>query len=191
MNSGQFTMLLEKWSQGDKSAFEALVPIVYRELHKLAAANLARERDGHTLQPTALIHEAYMKLVNHKQDRWHSRAHFYSVASHIMREILIEHARKHRAAKRGGGLENISFDEALGFEPAASEQVLVLDEALQQLAKIDERKSRLIELKYFGGLKGEEIAQVLNISVSTITRESRLAEAWLQRYLSGSTTTEQ
>lgn len=183
MDSGQFTVLLEKWSHGDKSALQTLTPIVYKELRKLAAANLARERQDHTLTPTALLHEAYLKLVDHKQNRWHGRAHFYAVASHIMREILIEHARKHRAAKRGGGQDKVSLDDAIAFFPGKSDVVVALDEALQELAKQDERKARLIELKYFGGLSGQEIAQVLNISIATITRESRMAEAWLQRYL--------
>lgn len=186
MDSGQFTILLEKWSRGDKSALKALTPIVYGELHKLAAANLVWERKEHTLTPTALLHEAYLKLVDHKQAHWHGRAHFYAVASHIMREILIEHARKHRAAKRGGGQTRVSFDDAIGFAPEKGAMVVALDEALQELAKQDQRKARLIELKYFGGLSGQEIAQVLSISISTITRESRMAEAWLQRYLSRS-----
>lgn len=183
MDSGQFTTLLQKWSQGDKSALPALTPVIYRELRKLAAANLARERRDHTLQPTALIHEAYLKLVEHKQDKWYSRAHFFSVASQIMREILIDYARKHRAAKRGGGQEKLSLEDAVVFAPQRSEVLLELDDALQELAKIDERKAHLIELKYFGGLSGVEIAQVLRISISTVTRDCRLAEAWLQRYL--------
>ena len=183
MDSGQFTALLEKWSRGDKSALNALTPIVYRELRKLAAANLAREREDHTLTPTALLHEAYLKLVDHKQDHWHGRAHFYAVASHIMREILIDHARKYRAAKRGGGQPKVSFDDAIALVPEKSEAILALHEALQELARNDERKARLVELKYFGGLSGQEIAEVLNISIATITRESRMAEAWLQRYL--------
>jgi RNA polymerase sigma-70 factor (ECF subfamily) len=189
MDSGQFTTLLQKWSQGDKSALKALTPVVYKELHKLAVVNLSREREDHTLTPTALLHEAYLKLVNHKQDHWHGRTHFYAVASHIMREILIEHARKHRAAKRGGGHAKVSFDDAIAFPQERSDAVLALDEALQELAKRDERKAQLIELRYFGGLSSQEIAEVLNVSVSTITRESRMAEAWLQRYLKRNITT--
>lgn len=183
MDSGEFTTLLEKWSRGDKSALEALAPIVYGELHKLAAANLAKEYEDRTLTPTALLHEAYLKLVDHKQRHWHGRTHFYAVASHIMREVLIDHARKRRAAKRGGGQTNISLEDAVAFVPERSETILALDQALQELAKNDERKARLIELKYFGGLSGREIADVLHISIATITRESRMAEAWLQRYL--------
>ena len=183
MDSTQFTTLLKKWSQGEKSALNVLAPIVYTELRKLAAANLARERKDHTLQPTALLHEAYLKLVDHKQEQWHSRSHFFFVASHIMREVLIEHARKHRAVKRGGGQEKVSLEDAVAFTPQRSKILLALDDALQELAKVDERKARLIELKYFGGLSGEEIAEALHISVSTVTRDARLAEAWLQRCL--------
>jgi RNA polymerase sigma factor (TIGR02999 family) len=183
MDSGQFTSLLEKWSQGDESALSALTPIVYEELRKLAAANLAQERHDHTLQPTALLHEAYLKLVDHKQDHWHGRAHFYAVASHIMREILIEHARKRRAIKRGRGQTRISLEDAMTYAPEKPDAILALHDALQELARQDQRKAQLIELRYFGGLSGPEIANVLNISISTITRDCRIAEAWLQRYL--------
>lgn len=183
MDSGQFTSLLRKWSRGDESALSALTPIVYEELRKLAAANLAQEREDHTLQPTALLHEAYLKLVDHKQDHWHGRAHFYAVASHIMREVLIEYARKRRAIKRGRGQTRISLDDALTYAPEKPDAVLELHDALQELARLDQRKAQLIELRYFGGLSGPEIANVLNISISTITRDCRLAEAWLQRYL--------
>jgi RNA polymerase sigma factor (TIGR02999 family) len=186
MGQGEFTLLLERWSGGDNSALKVLTPVVYKELHRLAAANFARERPGHTLQCTALIHEAYIKLVEHKQDQWHGRAHFFSMASRIMRQILISHARKNHAQKRGSGQQAAVFDEALGVPLEDSEMVLSLHDALNELAKVDERKARLIELKYFGGLSGAEIEQALHISVATITRESRLAEAWLQRYLSGS-----
>jgi RNA polymerase sigma-70 factor (ECF subfamily) len=185
MDSGQFTTLLAKWSRGDKSALKALMPIVYAELHRLAAFNRAGERGDHTLQPTALLHEAYLKLVDHKQDEWHGRAHFFAVASHIMREILIDHARKHRAAKRGGGHPEVPLEDAIVFAPERSATILALDEALRELANNDARKAQIIELKYFGGLSGEEIAEVLNVSLSTVTRDSRMAEAWLQRYLAG------
>lgn len=175
--------MLQKWSLGDRSALEDLTPIVYAQLRKLAAGKLARERKGHTLTPTALLHEAYLKLVDHKQDHWHSRAHFFAVASHIMREILIDHARKHRSEKHGGGQDKVSLEDAVLFAPERSDTILALDEALRELAKHDERKAQLIELRYFGGLTGQEIAVVLNISMATINRENRLAEAWLQRYL--------
>ena len=184
MEPGQFTILLQDWSSGDPAALDALTPIVYQELRRLAYARLRNERSSHTFQPTDLIHEAYLKLVDHDQKHWHSRAHFFSVASSIMRQILVDHARKHCAAKRGGG-EKIQLDEALSLAPERSDLLVALDDALTELSRFDERKARLIELKYFGGLSGEEIQQALGISISTITRESRLAEAWLQRQMSG------
>jgi RNA polymerase sigma factor (TIGR02999 family) len=185
MQASEFTMMLRKWSAGDESALEDLIPLVYGELRHLAAARLRSERFGHTLQPTALIHEAYLKLVNHDQKEWHSRAHFFSVASQVMREILVDHARKHHAMKRAG--EKAPLEEAISFAPERGRGLLQLDDALKELAGFDERKSRLIELKYFGGLKGEEISEALGISISTITRETRMAEAWLQNYLSPAT----
>jgi RNA polymerase sigma factor (TIGR02999 family) len=183
MERGEFTQLLREWSAGDRQALEALTPVVYGQLHKLAKAHFAREREGHTLQPTALVHEAYLALVDHKQNRWHGRAHFFSMASRIMREILIDHARRHRAAKRGSGQSHVVLDDEIASLVSSDDRVLALDEGLSELAKVDERKARLLELKYFGGLSGQEISRVLEISISTITRESRLAEAWLQRYL--------
>ncbi|HLJ50835.1 MAG TPA: ECF-type sigma factor [Bryobacteraceae bacterium] len=184
MRPGEFTTLLQQWTGGNKAALDALTPVVYVELRKLALARLRSERPDHTLQPTALINEAYIKLVGVHQDEWHSRAHFFSVASHLMREILVSHARQHRAAKRGGG-EKAPLDEAITFAAERGQAVLELDEALGELARFDERKSRLIELKYFGGMESKEIGEILGISVSTVTRESRSAEAWLQNYLTG------
>jgi len=181
MRPSEFTLLLRKWSAGDASALADLMPVVYEELRRLAAARLRSERSAHTLQATALIHEVYLKLVHHDQKEWHSRAHFFSVASQIMREILVDNARKHRAAKRGG--EKAPMEEAISFAPERGRALLELDDALNELAGFDGRKSRLIELKYFGGLTGEEISQALGISISTITREMRLAEAWLQARL--------
>jgi RNA polymerase sigma factor (TIGR02999 family) len=181
METVQFTLLLKDWSSGNKAALDSLTPVVYQELRKLAAAKLSREGDARTLQPTALIHEAYLKLVQHDQERWHSRAHFFSVASHIMREILVDHARRHNAGKRSG--ERVPIDEGLTFAPERGAIVVALDDALRELAQFDERKARLIELRYFGGLSGDELAEALGISISTVTRESRLAEAWLHRYL--------
>lgn len=157
--------------------------VVYSELHRLAAARLRNERAGHTLQPTALIHEAYLKLVGHDQRQWHSRAHFFSVASRIMREILVDNARKYRAGKRGHGKKTL-IDAAVSLAAERGRSLEQLDDALKELSRFDERKGRLIELKYFGGLTGEEISEVLDISISTITRELRLAEAWLESYVS-------
>ena len=181
------TLLLRSWSGGDRAALDELTPVVYRELRSLAMAKLRAERADHTLQPTALLHEAYLRLVRHGQEEWHSRAHFFAVASTIMREILVDHARKHRAEKRGGGSGNVSLEEALSFAPERGATLIALDDALQELNTFDERKSRLIQLKYFGGLTGDEIAEVLQISRATVTREARLAEAWLYNYLGGRT----
>ncbi len=183
MDTIQFTGLLNDWRNGRKDVLDALTPVVYQELHRIAAGFLSRERSGHTLQPTALINEAYLKLVKHDQQEWHSRAHFFSVACTIMRQILARYARDKHAQKRGGGGGRVTLDEAIAMAPQRGEAFLALDEALSELARIDERKAKLIELKYFGGLKGDEIAAVLNISIPTITRDCRQAEAWLQAYL--------
>jgi RNA polymerase sigma factor (TIGR02999 family) len=177
------TVLLRDWTNGDRTALDQLTPVVYRQLRQLAAARLRHERPDHTLQPTELIHEAYVRLVRHDQKEWHSRAHFYSVASTIMREILVDHVRKHRAAKRGVGGAKVPLDEALFQAPDREESLIALDDALAELATFDERQSRLIQLKYCGGLKGEEIAEVLKISTATVTRECRMAEAWLHKYI--------
>lgn len=182
-DSHDVTLLLRNWSSGDRAALDQLTPVVYRELRSIALSKLRAERAGHTLQPTALLHEAYLRLVKHGQEEWHSRAHFFAVASAIMREILVDHARKHNAAKRGSGLAGVALDEAFSFAPERGSLLLALDDALSELNTFDERKSRLIQLKYFGGLTGDEIAEVLQISRSTVTRECRLAEAWLYNYL--------
>lgn len=183
IDPGEFTLLLRRWSDGDKEALDQISGTVYQELRRLAAARLRLEQSGHTLQATALLHEAYLRLVRHDQEHWHSRAHFFGVASHIMREILVDHARKHAAQKRGGGAREVPFDDALPVTTERGAALIALDDALTELAAFDERKSRLIELKYFGGLEGKEIAEALGISISTVTRESRLAEAWLHQYL--------
>jgi RNA polymerase sigma factor (TIGR02999 family) len=158
------------------------MPVVYAELRRLAGSRLRNERAGHTLQATALVHEAYLRLVDHNQRHWHGRAHFFSVASRIMREILVDSARKHRAAKRGEGKKAV-WGESLAAAPERSPSLERLDDALKEMSRFDERKGRLIELKYFGGLTGEEISAVTGVSISTITREMRLAEAWLENYL--------
>jgi len=183
MEKSEFTVLLRNWNDGSKTVLDRLTPVIYKELRRLAASKLRGERNGHTLQPTALIHEAYMRLVDHDQKQWHSRAHFFSVASRIMREILVDHARKQQAAKRGAGSVKTTFAEAVLFAPEREGTLIALDDALRELASFDERKSRLIELKYFGGLETDEIAEALGISRSTVTREARMAEAWLHNYL--------
>jgi RNA polymerase sigma factor (TIGR02999 family) len=179
----QLTVLLREWTAGNRDAFGEITSAVYGELRKLAAAKLRRERTGHTLQPTALIHETYLRLIDHEQETWQNRAHFFSVASQIMREILVDHARRYGSAKRGGGRAKVSFNEAISFAPERAPMLLALDDALRELASFDERKSRLIELKYFGGLQVEEIGEVLGVSRSTVMRDSRMAEAWLYHYL--------
>lgn len=183
MEPGEFTVLLRRWSDGEAAALEELTPIVYKELHHLAKVNFARESSASTLQPTALLHEAFIKLAGHKQEHWHGRAQFFSMASRIMRQVLIEHARARKSIKRGSGERPLAFEEAFTQAATRGDLVLALDDALGELAKVDERKSRLIELKYFGGLKGTELAEALGISIATVNRESRLAEAWLHKYL--------
>ena len=178
------TQLLRQWSQGDNSALEQLTPIVYQELRRLADSYMRRERPDHTLQATALIHEAYLRLVDQSQPPWQNRAHFFGVAAHLMRLILVDHARSHRAAKRGSGSRNISLDEALVLSDDRTEDLLALEEALCALAKFDERKCRIVEMRFFSGLSPEETADALGISAPTVHRELRLAKAWLHSQLS-------
>lgn len=176
------TQLLVNWGKGDKAALDQLTPILYDELRRLADSYLRRERDDHTLQPTALVHEAYMKLADQTKLEWQNRAHFFGIAAQVMRHILVDHSRKHNADKRGSGMPKVPIEE--GFmvsDEQRSSDVVALDDALHTLAKIDERKSKIIELRYFGGLTVEEMAEVLQISVATIGRELRMAQAWLHR----------
>jgi RNA polymerase sigma factor (TIGR02999 family) len=177
----EITQLLRRWSQGDRDALDQLMPVVHQELRKLAGSYLRNERPGHTLQPTALINEAYLRLVKQDFPEWQSRKHFYGIAARLMRQILVEHARTRAAAKRGGGKQNLSLDEALAFSDDKSAELVALDDALSSLARLDERKVKLIELRYFAGLSLEETAEALAISVPTVVREVRLAQAWLSR----------
>lgn len=177
----EITPLLLRWSQGDEVALSLLLPVVYQELHRLAQSYLRRERSEHTLQPTALIHEAYLRLVKQDFPEWQSRRHFFGVAAQLMRQILVEHARTRSAGKRGGGEQKFSLDDALTFSDEKAAELVVLDEALNSLAKFDARKVRIIELRYFGGLSLEETAEVLGLSITTISDEQRLARAWLRR----------
>jgi RNA polymerase sigma-70 factor, ECF subfamily len=175
----EVTRLLAEWAKGDSSALEELTPLVYRELRQLAASHLRRERPGHTLQPTALVHEAYMRLVDQKNPDWQSRSHFYGVAARLMRQILVDHARRKNAGKRAGF--NVPLEDAVSFEVNRSQDLIALDIGLNGLEKIDARKCKAIELRYFGGLSTEEIAQVLEVSPITVRRDLRMAEAWLHR----------
>jgi RNA polymerase sigma factor (TIGR02999 family) len=175
------TWLLLRWSRGDNSALDQLMPVVYDELYKLANAYLRRERPCHTLQPTALINEAYLRLIKQDFPEWRSRRHFYGVAAQLMRQILVEYARGRAADKRGGGDQKFSIDEALTFSDEKAAELVALNDALIALAKFDERKVRIIELRYFGGLSLEETAAALGLSIATIGHEMRLARAWLRR----------
>jgi len=176
----EITHLLLRWSRGDRAALDQLMPVVYEELRKLAHGYLRRERPDHTLQPTALINEAYLRLVKQDFPEWQSRRHFYSVAAQLMRQILVEHARTRAADKRGGG-RKFSLDEAPTFSDDKAAELVALDDALIALTKFDERKVRIIEMRYFGGLSLEETADALDLSVATIGHEMRLARAWLRR----------
>lgn len=178
------TNLLVEWKEGSKAAMDLLTPLVYNELRRLAERYLRNERSAATLQPTALVHEAYLRLVAQSMPDWESRAHFFGVAAHLMRQILVDHARKHRSAKRGGGGERLSIDEIVGVAVSKPNDIIALDDALNTLGVIDERKAKVIELRFFGGLTVEETAVALGISSATIGREQRLAEAWLHRQLS-------
>lgn len=175
------TELLADWSEGDQEALNKLIPLVYDELHKLASRYLRRERPDHTLQTTAVVHEAYLKLVNQRDANFENRLHFFAVAAQIMRRILVDYARRHHASKRGGDLYKLSLDEALVTSEEKGADLLALDEALERLAAIDERQSRVVELRVFAGLTLEETAQALNISPSTVRREWSMAKAWLHK----------
>src|ERR1041385_8313164 len=182
MSPESITQLLHQWQEGDKSALDQLTPVVYRELRKIASGQLRRERLGHTLQPTALINEAYMRLAGGAQPAWQGRAHFFGMATYLMRQILVQYARSRNAVKRGGGAR-ITLNEAVLLSPERPPDVIQLDDALAELAKVDERKAKIIELRYFGGLSIEEIAEVVGVSVATVGRETRFAQAWLAREL--------
>jgi RNA polymerase sigma factor (TIGR02999 family) len=178
------TRLLIEWKAGSKEALDLLTPLVYKELRRLADHYLRDERAAATLQPTALVHEAYLRLVAQSLPDWESRSHFFGVAAHLMRQILVDHARKRKSAKRGAGAEKVSIEEAVSFAPGRSRDIEALDDALNALAEIDARKAKVIELRFFGGFSVEETAQALGISVATVGREQRMAEAWLHREVS-------
>lgn len=180
------TKLLRDWSDGEQQAFDELLPIIYNELHRLAHNYLNRERDDHTLQTTALVHEAYLKLVDQNNVQWQNRSHFFAIAAQAMRRILIDNARRHAANKRGNTPEKLSLDDAATISVERNENLLALDDALKQLEAIDPQQSRVIELRYFGGLTIEETAEVLNLSPATVKREWAMARAWLYKSITGS-----
>jgi RNA polymerase sigma factor (TIGR02999 family) len=180
------TQLLVAWSHGDKNALEQLTPRVHDELHKLARIYLSRARPNQTLQPTALINEAYLRLLDQaRPPEWEGRAHFFGIAARLMRIVLVDYSRSRRAAKRGGGAQPITLMEPVMVSPGRAPDVIEVDEALDRLAEVDERKAKVVELRYFGGLTREEIATAMGLTEATVKRDLRLAEAWLRRFLSG------
>jgi RNA polymerase sigma factor (TIGR02999 family) len=184
-SDGEITQLLQAWRGGDEQALEKLTPQVYRELHQSARRAMNREREGHTLQPTALINELYLRLSDLRPVDWQNRAHFFALCARQMRRILTDMARTHHADKRGGGAFAIPLDEAPEIALTAHAEVIAIDDALKALALVDERKSKVVELRFFGGLSVEETAEVLEVSPETVARDWRLAKAWLLREMSG------
>ncbi|MGA3319085.1 MAG: sigma-70 family RNA polymerase sigma factor [Candidatus Korobacteraceae bacterium] len=180
----EITELLQAWRQGDEQALEKLTPQVYRELHRAAQRCMAREREGHTLQTTELINELYLRLSDLKVIDWQNRAHFFALCARQMRRILIDHAKARLSNKRGGGAPRVSLDVVPAFAPEASADLVAVDDALSRLAQVDDRKSRVVEMRFFGGLSVEESAEVLKVSPETVMRDWRLAKAWLLRELS-------
>jgi RNA polymerase sigma factor (TIGR02999 family) len=182
--SQNITKLLVDWRNGDQEALDQLMPLVYEELRRMANHYMRNERKGHTLQTSALVNEAYLRLVDHENIDWQNRSHFFGLAAQAMRRILVDHARSRNYQKRGGNAERVSLDEAANFAEERATELIALDEALQELAKLDPRKSRIVEMRYFGGLTGEETAEVLGISTATVARDWETAKAWLLRELS-------
>lgn len=183
--SHDITQLLLAWSQGDKEALDRLTPLVYAELRRLAKSYMRKERAGHTLQTTALIHEAYLRLIDAGKIEWQNRAHFFGVAARAMRQILVTMARERGCQKRGGGARQVSLDEVTLIDEGLDEDLVALDEALEALAQFDARKAQVVEMRFFGGLTEDEIAAALGVSPETVRRDWRLARSWLRRRLSG------
>jgi RNA polymerase sigma factor (TIGR02999 family) len=179
------TRLLREWADGTESALEALTPLVYAELRRLAASYLRHEKSGHTLQPTALVHEAFVRLLDHTAPECRNRVQFYGIAAHLMRQILTDHWRARHTLKRGGEIGRLSFDEELVVSPERETDLLALDDALERLTAIDPRKGRVVELRFFGGLSVEETAEVLRIAEKTVRRDWQYAKSWLLRELGG------
>ena len=186
--TGRISKLLAAWRKGDPEAAADLMPLVYEELRRLSRRYLRRERVDHTLEPTALVHEAYLRMVGKERPQWQDRAHFFAVAAQQMRRILVDHARAQKAGKRGGGAARVTLDEKMGFDPLTfragpASELLALDEALTALTELDPRKGKIVELRYFAGMTLGEVAELLELSTATVNNESRLARAWLHRYL--------
>jgi RNA polymerase sigma factor (TIGR02999 family) len=185
-SAGEITRLLQGWRNGDRKALDTLLPVVYKELRRLAHFQLRKERPDHTLQSAALVNEAYLRLVGLNAPQWEGRSHFFAIAAQQMRQILVDHARRHRAGKRGGGDGALSLDDSGLLEQVKGRDldVVALDDALKALAQIDARKAQVVELRFFGGLNSEETAEVLKVSAVTVTRDWSTARAWLHRELS-------
>ena len=176
--------LLHAWSEGDQNALERLTPVVYDELHRLARRYMRRERPGHSLQTTALVNEAYMRLLDYKRIEWQDRAHFFAISAQLMRRILVEHARRHNL-KRGGGVPHVSLEEAAVVGGGRAADMVALDDAMNALARVDPRKVQVVEMRFFGGLSVEETAEVLKVSAVTVKRDWSTAKLWLYRELAG------
>ncbi len=183
-HKAEVTQLLVDWGEGDAQALEDLIPLVYDELHRQAQRYMWRERQDHTLQPTALVHETFLQLVDQNRVLWQNRAQFFGVAAQLMRRIVLKHARRHNTEKRGGHAIKIPLDEAVVAVKRRAADLLALDEALERLQELDARQAKIVELRYYGGLTIEEAAEVVGVSTATIKREARMARAWLQRELS-------
>lgn len=181
--SDNVSRLLARWNDGDEAALQELVPIVHEELRRLARRQMARERPGHTLQPTALVNEAYLRLADLKHMQWQNRAHFFAMGARLMRRILVDFARSRGYQKRGGDAKQVTFTLALDVAQDQPTDVVALDDALEALARVDERKSRVVELRFFGGLNVDETAEVLNVSRETVKRDWKVAKLWLLRHL--------
>ena len=186
--AGDVTQLLVDWNNGDEAAEAKLLPVVYGELRKLAARYLKHERSDHTLQTTALVHEAYIRLVDQRRVEWRNSLHFFALAASMMRRILVDYARRRRYAKRGGGARTVSLDEVPEVSSERAEHLVAVDEALDALSAIDPELSRLVELRYFGGFENADVAELLGVSVPTVVRRWRVAKAWLYRYLAEDST---
>jgi RNA polymerase sigma-70 factor, ECF subfamily len=182
---GDVSKLLLAWTGGEQSALDKLTPIIYQELHRLARRYMKGERPGHSLQTTALVNEAYLRLVDYKRMQWQNRAHFFAVSAQVMRRILVEHARRHNL-KRGGAVQHVSLDEAAEVSGGRTADLVALDDAMNQLARLDPRKVQVVEMRFFGGLSVEETAEVLKVSPVTVMRDWNTAKAWLYRELTGS-----